>query len=164
MASLESLIRDSERVVIFTGAGISTESGIPDFRSPGGIWSRFKPVEFQDFLASEDSRVRLYQAVILLPRTPLRFPVTEKRRDELTGAAVAPWLNAGPAGGEGCVAHVRLALAATMLVLPTAATGARCVSAFLCHGLDPTNYSYYYHIHLILNLNMLQYYLDLLLK
>jgi NAD-dependent deacetylase len=43
-------------VVVFTGAGISTESGVPDFRSPGGVWSRMKPIYFQDFVASEERR------------------------------------------------------------------------------------------------------------
>ena len=42
--------------MVFTGAGISTESGIPDFRSPGGIWSRYAPIDFRDFVASEESR------------------------------------------------------------------------------------------------------------
>ena len=45
------LIVHSFRAVIFTGAGISTESGIPDFRSPGGVWSKMKPIQFQDFVA-----------------------------------------------------------------------------------------------------------------
>ncbi len=53
---LRELIEAAERVAIFTGAGISTESGIPDFRSPGGVWSKMKPIEFQDFLASEALR------------------------------------------------------------------------------------------------------------
>jgi NAD-dependent deacetylase len=44
------------RAVVFTGAGISTESGIPDFRSPGGIWTRMAPIDFADFLASEEAR------------------------------------------------------------------------------------------------------------
>ncbi len=44
------------RVVVFTGAGISTESGIPDFRSPGGVWSRMKPITFEAFVSSEDKR------------------------------------------------------------------------------------------------------------
>ena len=50
-------IRESREIVVFTGAGISTESGIPDFRSPGGIWSRYRPVSFQEFISSEESRV-----------------------------------------------------------------------------------------------------------
>ncbi len=53
---LTDLIQSARRVVAFTGAGISTESGIPDFRSPGGVWSRMKPIYFQDFIASEDRR------------------------------------------------------------------------------------------------------------
>jgi NAD-dependent deacetylase len=53
---LRSLLAASRRMVAFTGAGISTESGIPDFRSPGGIWSRMQPIYFQDFMASEEMR------------------------------------------------------------------------------------------------------------
>lgn len=53
-----ALICEATRVVVFTGAGISTESGIPDFRSPGGIWSRFNPDDFtiQKFLSSRETR------------------------------------------------------------------------------------------------------------
>lgn len=52
-----ALIDRSNRIVFFTGAGISTESGIPDFRSPGtGLWNKVKPIEFQDFMASENVR------------------------------------------------------------------------------------------------------------
>ena len=51
------MLEDAQRVVLFTGAGISTESGIPDFRSPGtGLWTKIKPIEFQDFVGSEDAR------------------------------------------------------------------------------------------------------------
>ena len=53
---LRSLINESKRGVVFTGAGHSTESGIPDFRSPGGIWTKYKPIEFSDFMASEEMR------------------------------------------------------------------------------------------------------------
>ena len=55
-ASLSAMFEESERAVIFTGAGISTESGIPDFRSPGGIWTKMAPIDFQDFMASEEMR------------------------------------------------------------------------------------------------------------
>ena len=53
---LARYLRDAERIVVFTGAGISTESGIPDFRSPGGVWSRMKPIYFQEFVGSETKR------------------------------------------------------------------------------------------------------------
>jgi NAD-dependent deacetylase len=56
IAELARLIDKSHRAVVFTGAGISTESGIPDFRSPGGIWTRMAPIDFADFLASEEAR------------------------------------------------------------------------------------------------------------
>jgi NAD-dependent deacetylase len=54
--SLRTLLDRSRRALFFTGAGISTESGIPDFRSPGGIWSRMQPIYFQEFVASEEKR------------------------------------------------------------------------------------------------------------
>ncbi|MBW2673260.1 MAG: sigma factor regulator FecR, partial [Deltaproteobacteria bacterium] len=52
------MILASRRLVVFTGAGISTESGIPDFRGPGGIWTRFDPDDFtiQKFLSSRETR------------------------------------------------------------------------------------------------------------
>jgi len=51
------LLDEATNVVFFTGAGISTESGIPDFRSPHtGLWNKIKPIEFQDFVASEEIR------------------------------------------------------------------------------------------------------------
>ena len=53
---LADLIRSSHRTVVFTGAGISTESGIPDFRSPGGIWTKMMPVEFQDYISDPLAR------------------------------------------------------------------------------------------------------------
>ena len=56
IAELAELIANARRAVVFTGAGISTESGIPDFRSPGGIWTRMAPIDFGDFLASEEAR------------------------------------------------------------------------------------------------------------
>jgi NAD-dependent deacetylase len=56
IGELARLVARARRAVVFTGAGISTESGIPDFRSPGGIWTRMAPIDFADFLASEEAR------------------------------------------------------------------------------------------------------------
>jgi len=51
-------LRISRAVVFFTGAGISTESGVPDFRSPGGVWTKYQPVLFQEFMTSEAARIQ----------------------------------------------------------------------------------------------------------
>jgi NAD-dependent deacetylase len=54
---LRRMLDAAQRIVFFTGAGISTESGIPDFRSPGtGLWTKMKPIMFQDFIGSESVR------------------------------------------------------------------------------------------------------------
>ena len=57
------LILASKRTVVFGGAGLSTESGIPDFRSPGGVWDRYDPEDFyfQKFISSEASREKYWQ-------------------------------------------------------------------------------------------------------
>jgi NAD-dependent deacetylase len=69
IAKLAELIARSNRVVVFTGAGISTESGIPDFRSPGGIWTRMAPIDFADFLASEEARRETWRRRFALEET-----------------------------------------------------------------------------------------------
>jgi NAD-dependent deacetylase len=60
-AALAALVGGSRRAVVFTGAGISTESGIPDFRSPGGIWTKMMPVQFEDYLADPEARRTSWQ-------------------------------------------------------------------------------------------------------
>src|SRR6266487_985920 len=53
---LTALVAEAETIVPFTGAGVSTECGIPDFRSPGGLWTKNRPIPFEEFLASQDMR------------------------------------------------------------------------------------------------------------
>jgi len=64
IAALARLVDQGKKLAVFTGAGMSTESGIPDYRSPGGIWERHKPVMFPDFMAHPWAREdywRFYQ-------------------------------------------------------------------------------------------------------
>jgi NAD-dependent deacetylase len=63
VTDLENLLADASRVVSFTGAGVSTESGIPDFRSPSGIWTRYDPMDFTfgRYVASPDVRARAWE-------------------------------------------------------------------------------------------------------
>ena len=60
-AALADFLRDAQRGVVFTGAGISTESGIPDFRSPGGLWTQNAPIEFRDFVNSPEMRAEAWR-------------------------------------------------------------------------------------------------------
>jgi len=92
---LAAMIEAAGRVVIFTGAGMSTESGVPDFRSPGGVWSRMKPIYFQDFVASE-----------------------ERRREAWTRAfsGAAGWVGAKPNAGHYAVARLVAAGKATAVI------------------------------------------------
>lgn len=94
-ADLARMIDKATRVVVFTGAGISTESGVPDFRSPGGVWSRMKPIYFQEFLASE-----------------------ERRREAWTRAftGAAGWVGAKPNAGHFAVAELIRSGKASMVV------------------------------------------------
>ncbi len=66
---LRDLIEAAGTVVIFTGAGISTESGIPDFRSPGGLWTKYQPIDFRDFMASEAMRRESWRRKFAMDRT-----------------------------------------------------------------------------------------------
>jgi NAD-dependent deacetylase len=61
VAELSALIAQARVILPFTGAGISTECGIPDFRSPGGLWTKNRPINFDDFLASPDMRAESWR-------------------------------------------------------------------------------------------------------
>src|SRR5579871_4330302 len=56
IARLTDMVNAARTIVPFTGAGISTECGIPDFRSPGGLWTKYQPISFDEFITSADMR------------------------------------------------------------------------------------------------------------
>ena len=58
---LQRLIEKSKKLVFFTGAGISTNSGIPDFRGPKGVWKTSTPINFQDFVSSKEKRIESWE-------------------------------------------------------------------------------------------------------
>jgi len=74
---LALLIDRAKRAVVFTGAGISTESGIPDFRSPGGLWTKMAPIDFRDFIRSEEMRRETWRRKFAMDST---FAAAEPNR------------------------------------------------------------------------------------
>jgi len=84
-ARLAEMIAQARRIVVFTGAGISTESGVPDFRSPGGVWSRMKPIYFDQFLNDPDKRREAWTR---------------------TFSGTAGWTGASPNAGHAAVARL----------------------------------------------------------
>lgn len=90
---LASLLQGSEYTVFFTGAGISTESGIPDFRSPGsGLWNKIKPIDFQDFISSESARRESWQR-------KFGNDVMSSAEPNAGHMAIKKWFSMGNAGG-----------------------------------------------------------------
>src|SRR5438445_5190357 len=69
IAALQALVQAAKVVLPFTGAGISTECGIPDFRSPGGVWTRNRPIPLEEFGASSDARDEASRRRFAMPPT-----------------------------------------------------------------------------------------------
>lgn len=84
-----SALAAARRIVLFTGAGISTDSGIPDFRGPGGMWSKYRPIEFRDFIASEDMRREYWRRKFAVD------PVIQQAEPNEGHAAVAKMVDGG---------------------------------------------------------------------
>ncbi len=134
--ALSALLTAAQRVAIFTGAGISTESGVPDFRSPGGIWTRLAPIDFKDFLRSEDLRREAWRRKIEIDRD---MQVAEPNRGH---RAVAALLAQGKARAvitqniDGL--HQRSGIAEQAVIeLHGNGTYARCLDCGLRHELAP---------------------------
>lgn len=92
MPGIEDIARwlaQARRAIAFTGAGISTESGIPDFRSPGGVWARNQPVYFDEFLASAAARYEYWRQKVVAHRD---FAAARPNAGHLT---LARWEAAG---------------------------------------------------------------------
>ncbi len=87
---LHRMLEEARTAVAFTGAGISTESGIPDFRSPGGIWSRYQPIEFDEFVASEAARRAYWRRKLATHDT------IEQARPNAGHKAIAALVRRGP--------------------------------------------------------------------
>lgn len=74
------LIKKSSYIVAFTGAGISTESGIPDFRSTEGIWKKFRIVSYQEFLSDKNARIEFWKMAKELVKTILNAKPNEAHK------------------------------------------------------------------------------------
>ena len=133
---LREMIDGAQRIVAFTGAGISTESGIPDFRSPGGIWTKYQPIYFEDFMSSEEMRREAWRRKFATDETMLKAEPNAGHR------ALAKLVELGKMTAiitqnvDGL--HQRSGVPASKIIeLHGNATYASCLDCGHRHGLDP---------------------------
>ena len=87
---LRELLQATRKAVVFTGAGISTESGIPDFRSPTGIWSKASPIQYDEFVRFEESRREAWRRKFEIDRDIVSAePNAGQKRPELVHRVLA---------------------------------------------------------------------------
>ena len=105
--------------VVFTGAGISTESGVPDFRSPGGVWSKMKPIYFQEFVGDEDTMTSLRDLGVDFAQGYYighPHPVSDLRTEQPASKISLALECGGSDGNSGVTANPALGAAADLLV------------------------------------------------
>jgi len=88
---LSDLLEQAQNMVILTGAGISTESGVPDFRSPGGLWEQFRIVQYGEYIESEEARIEDWHRRFFMKD---QIGAVEPNIGHYT---IGEWLNAGKA-------------------------------------------------------------------
>ena len=99
---LERMIAEAECMVAFTGAGISTESGIPDYRSPGGIWTKFRPIDFGDFMASAEARRETWRRKFASHETLQKATPTPATARSPASSSRARWQPSSPRTSTAC--------------------------------------------------------------
>ena len=136
VARLARFFRATGRAVCFTGAGISTESGIPDFRSPSGLWSQMRPIDFGDFVGSQEMRRESWRRKLVTDRT-LRA-AQPNRGHRAVAKLVADGVCACVITQNVDGLHQRAGVAEERVVeLHGNGTYAACLDCGLRHELDP---------------------------
>ncbi|MEM9330861.1 MAG: NAD-dependent deacylase [Pseudomonadota bacterium] len=132
---LSELIDQASNMVVLTGAGISTESGVPDFRSPGGLWEKFRIVEYGEYVESEEARIEdWYRRFYMKDQIGSVEPNIGHKK-------IADWINSGKCT---CLVtqnvdglHQRGGAPQEKIIeIHGNATTASCISCKMPHGMD----------------------------
>jgi NAD-dependent deacetylase len=124
----------SQSAVVLTGAGISTESGIPDFRSPGGVWSKYRTVYYDEFLKSADARLEYWRQKCEMHR---EFASAAPNAGHQT---LARWEAAGRIRGvitQNIDGLHQMGGSHNVLELHGTARQAACIDCKACYEIDP---------------------------